>query len=248
MIKFGCKKIFNNTHNVLLSLSILVGPSDAFAEFHGTVAVTSNYVWRGISKSDSKFSYQANLDYEFDSGLYLGASAAKVDFADQGFKERAQFEIIPYIGWTISFTEEWRLDVQYSRYFYDGKIFGLNSDYNEFYAFLHYSDLFSLRTSFSENYYDRGHTSGDFEFTARYPITDWLQVSSGIGYSLTEEAIEYDYLYWNAGMSIFYKNFLLDLRYADANEIPPHISDELHYEEYTPELSETLYFSISVGF
>lgn len=37
------------------------------------------------------------------------------------------------------------MDLQYSRYFYDGLIFDKNADYNEFYLFLHYKGLLSAQ-------------------------------------------------------------------------------------------------------
>ncbi len=221
-----------------------------YAEVHGTASATSDYVWRGYSKSDGDFAFQLNLDYEHSSGFYVGTSASTVDFGDHGFTDSAQFEVTPYLGWSFSLSDEWRLDMQWTRYLYDGKIFGKNSDYNEFYWLLHYSDLFTGRVSFSENYYNRNHAAGYFELTGRYPLTDWLEFSSGVGYSLTKDAIEYDYLYWNTGLSVYYKHVVLDFRYLDAHitreEVLTHHPDSK--EEYPEAIDATFVFTITVGF
>lgn len=224
--------------------------SAGFAEIHGSATATSNYVWRGYSKSNDDFAYQANLDYEHSSGLYVGASASTVDFGDRGFSDRSHFEITPYLGWSFGFSDDWRMDLQWTRYLYDGKIYGQDSDYNEYYWLLHYSDLFTGRVSFSENFYNRNHAAADFEITGRYPLTDWLLFSSGAGYSLTKDSIEYDYLYWNAGLSAYYKIVVLDFRYMDAYHTRQAVLDDhKNYERQYPEaIDATFVFTITVGF
>lgn len=235
---------------VLYLHCILLYSSIGFAEIHGSATATSNYVWRGYSKSDGDFAFQVNLDYEHSSGFYVGTSASTVDFGDRGFSDRAQFEITPYLGWTFSLSDEWRMDLQWTRYLYDGKIFGEDSDYNEFYGLLHYRDLFTARVSFSENFYNRNHAAADFELTGRYPLTDWLEFSSGVGYSLTKDSIEYDYLYWNAGLSAYYKFVVLDFRYMDAHHTRQEVLDDhLDSEDQYPEaIDATFVFTITVGF
>lgn len=234
----------------VLYLSAILYSSAGLAEFSGSATITSNYVWRGYSKSDDDFAFQANLDYEHASGFYLGTSASTVDFGDSSFSDRARFEITPYAGWTFGLMDEWRLDLQWTRYLYDGKIFGEESDYNEFYGLIHYRDLFTGRVSFSENFYNRNHAAADFEMTGRYPVTDWLEFSSGIGYSLTKDSIEYDYLYWNAGLSAYYKFFALDFRYFDAHETREEIPENHpeHEEQYPETIDATFVFTITVGF
>jgi len=171
------------------------------AEFHGTLSFTTDYVWRGYSKTDGGPAGQANLDYEHAAGFFSGVSVSNVDFGDNDFQDEANVEIAPYLGWTFGFADDWRLDVQWTRYFYDGDIFGHHADYNEFNLLLHYLDLFTVRTSFSEDLYDQGHASGDYELTGRYPITDMFELSTSLGYSQVKKTLEYDYLYWNVGLT-----------------------------------------------
>jgi uncharacterized protein (TIGR02001 family) len=235
---------------LLCAILVLPYAGKIFADIHGAASVTSNYVGRGYSKSNDQFSYQANIDYEHKAGAYLGASMATVDFGDEGFADAARFEITPYLGWSFSLSENWRLDTQWSHYIYDGDIYGISSDYNEFYLFLHYRDIISLAVSFSEDYYDRGHPAGLFEMTGRYPITDFLEFSGSTGYTRTRKSIDYDYFYWNAGVTGFYKFVTLDLRYADAiTTASSHSHGDADYTSYYPEvLSATLFFSVAIGF
>ena len=45
------------------------------------VAVTSNYVWRGMTRSDDSTALQGGFDTKY-KGLYVGAWASNVDFAE----------------------------------------------------------------------------------------------------------------------------------------------------------------------
>jgi uncharacterized protein (TIGR02001 family) len=220
--------------------------SICLAEFHATFTATTDYISRGYSKSDGNFAAQANLDYEHSSGLYLGTSVVTVDFGDDTFSDRANVEITPYLGWTFKLTDDWRFDTQWTRYLYDGKIAGHNSDYNEFYLLLHYRDIFTARASFSEDFYNHGKFSGDYELTGRYPLTDSLEFSASIGYSQVEEVLEYDYLYWGVGLTYYYKFIALDFRYMDAIEATKELDNDWQYD---PEVIDPSFvFSISVGF
>lgn len=111
---------------------------------------------------------------------------------------------------------------------------------------LHYYDIFTAWASFSEDYYNQGHASGDYELTGRYPITDSFEFSTGIDYSQIQKTLEYDTLYWNVGLTYYTKFIALDLRYLDAT----HATEEVEPQwQYDPEvLDPSIVFSISVGF
>ena len=192
---------------------------------------------------------QASIDYEHSSGFFLGALASSVDFGDHGLTDRAHVEVVPYVGWTFPITDDWRADIQYQRYIYDGKIFNNESDYDEIYGFLHYRDMFSARVSFSPDYYNKEQPAADFGFIGRYPLTETLNLSAGIGYSLTRDVLEYDYLYWNVGVSWYHRYVALDLRYVQSaffNEM-----EELDKNPWLFEpgpLSPTIVFTVTFGF
>jgi uncharacterized protein (TIGR02001 family) len=239
---------------IFACLLVLLISFPSYAEIHGTVTGTTNYVWRMYSKSNNHPAIQGNLDFQHSSGLYIGASASnfnigKSELEDEVFPDSAQVEVTPYVGWSYKLADDWRVDMQYSHYFYDAPIYSLNGDYNEFYLFLHYKDLLSLQTSYIDNYYGIGKDSLFYELTGRYPLTDFLEFSSSMGYAQTENALDADYYYWNVGITGRYKFIALDLRYHDAREI--YFLDALG-ENISPDHPETLkamvVFSLSIGF
>ncbi len=61
-----------------LGLSVIAVPSIAQAGASANIGLTSNYYFRGIEQTESA-SASAGLDYEHDSGLYVGTWAADVE-------------------------------------------------------------------------------------------------------------------------------------------------------------------------
>jgi uncharacterized protein (TIGR02001 family) len=226
-------------------------PITSFADFHATLTGTTNNIGRWFTKSDNGFALIANMDYEHSSGLYAGTSVSNIDYENNESKGKAaHVEIIPYLGWSYKITDAWRLDTQWSRYLFDGDVFGHAADYNEFYLFLHYKDIFSGRISFAEDYYNLGAYSIDYELTGRYPFTDALEFSASFGYSQTKAALGSDYPYWNAGFTYSYKIISLDFRYMDATEtsIDEVVAEKKHDLYDPPLIDSTFVFSVSMGF
>lgn len=225
-------------------------PSPSCAELHATLTMTTNNVGRWFTKNHNNLALQANMDYQHSSGLFLGSSVSNIDYESKEQPESAHIEIIPYLGWNFKLSDQWRIDTQWSRYLYDGNIFGHQADYNEFYLFLHYKDIFSSRVSFAEDYYGLGHYAIDYELTGKYPLSDSFEFSASFGYSQTKAVLGSDYPYWNTGVTYFYKFLALDLRYMDATEtsINQAVVEKKH-ELYDPTLiNATIVFSISMGF
>lgn len=230
----------------LAGLLFFLDVNPSFADIHGIVTGSTNYVGRGYTKSNNGLAFQGNLDYQHSSGFYFGAFASSVNFGDRGYKNSAKVEFVPYLGVTHALAGNWQVEVQWARYLYDGKIFGRQADYNEFQFLLHYHDLLTVRASVSDDFYGQEKVTGDYEATIRFPITDYLEISSGIGYSQVEQVLEYDYLYWNAGFTARHKFIAADLRYMQSYEIT--VADETSWR-YDPEfLHPTVVFSLSVGF
>lgn len=224
----------------------------ACAEIHGTLTGTTNYVWRMYSKSRNDPAIQANLDYQHKSGFYTGVTTSSFNIGESevreglSFSNQARAEITPYLGWTFALPHDWRFDMQYSRYFYAGKMYEFSGDYNEFYLFLHYKDLFTAHVSVTDDFYGMGNEAWFFELTGRYPITDYLDFSSTAGYAHTANVISADYPYWNAGLTAHYKCLSFDFRYHESKEI--YFEQQSETPDHPDTLPATFVFSLSVGF
>jgi len=76
----------NNNKMVLFALtasSMMLSIGGAQAEVTANAAITSNYIFHGVTQSDSGPALQGGLDYGHESGLYLGTWASNVDIGDE---------------------------------------------------------------------------------------------------------------------------------------------------------------------
>lgn len=217
-----------------------------WAEGFGALAsFSTNYAYRGYSKSANHPTVRANLDYGHTSGFFVGSWVSWVDFEDDGYADRSYVEFYPYAGFHYRLADVWQIETSISRYLYSGRIDGKFSDYNEYGVAVHYSDLVSLRFDFANDAYHRGAGAENIEVTGRYPLFADVSLAVGLGYNNATPAVEYNTLYWNLGLTWFFKYGALDLRYADASEMAksnhPNVLD-------LPYLKQNFIFSLSVGF
>lgn len=72
----------------LLATTTLSFAGDDDNSFYGitpsaSVALTTDYIWRGVSQSNNDPAIQGSLDLSHESGIYVGAWASSVEFGDQ---------------------------------------------------------------------------------------------------------------------------------------------------------------------
>ena len=92
---------------VLMTASPLaISTAAAEVTFSGNVALTTDYVYRGISQTDEGAAIQGGFDLEHDSGFYAGVWASNLDFGDD-----ADIEIDYYVGVTGEFSNKLGWDV-----------------------------------------------------------------------------------------------------------------------------------------
>ena len=105
----------------LAGMSSLAAAEGSGFEFSGNVALTSDYVFRGISQNDEDMAIQGGFDVAHSSGFYAGIWASNVaDEFDDGEKwYDASIEVDTYIGWAGDVGPV-GLDVGYLHYEYPG--------------------------------------------------------------------------------------------------------------------------------
>ena len=106
------KKLF------FVSLVSLSGLSFGAVSLSGNVAVTTDYIWRGMTQNAEDPSVSGGFDLEDDSGFYLGMWAANV-LAAEG-SDTGSLELDGYLGFAGSFNDDAGYDVGYIAYTYPG--------------------------------------------------------------------------------------------------------------------------------
>ncbi|MDR4517715.1 MAG: TorF family putative porin [Nitrosomonas sp.] len=242
-------KAIHNLPLLLLFALLFFSTAVCHAELSASVTGSTDYFWRGYSKSDKKPFVQANIDYEFKTGFYLGSYFSSVNFADHDFANRSKLEFRPYFGYAHRLSKDWRFNVEWNRYLYDGNIFGRHADYNEFYFLTHFRDLLTVALAFSENSYNQKHMSFSYEMTGRYPITDLIEFSSTFGYNKQKKNLHYDYVYWTSGFTMhFSRNIGIDLRYYGSTHAATKAVLPQDWQFEPDGVGNRVLFSITFGF
>ncbi len=194
----------------IMVASILVASTGmAQAGVSGNIALTSDYVWRGISQSNDNVAVQGGFDYEHDSGAYAGIWASNVEFGGPGSIE-TDFKV----GFANS-VGDFSYDVWYLDYLYpnDAKL-----NFDEIGFSVGY-DLkvvsFSAGVSTNEIIVKNDDTGTYYEAGMDIPAGP-ITISTHIGkYDL--KAHTDDYLDWKIGASAEFAGFGFDLSYSDTD-------------------------------
>ena len=80
----------------ILATTLLAGAGVAQAELSANLGVASNYYFRGVTQTDDGAAVSGGIDFNHDSGFYLGTWMSNVDFGSSSPK--ADIEIDLYTG------------------------------------------------------------------------------------------------------------------------------------------------------
>ena len=163
------------------------------------LALTSDYVFRGITQTDFDPALQGGLDYSFgDTGLYVGAWASNVDFADS---EGPDIELDYYLGWNHDLSETLNLDLSLVRYSYMGEqeAYG-NIDYNEVIGALAYDEMLTFTVAYANDYSNSGYSSLYYNLAGSWDLGNDFAVNAGVGRTNFSDDVG-SYTDWNLGVS-----------------------------------------------
>lgn len=206
-------------------------PSVALAELSANIGVTSNYVWRGATQTQNGPAIQGGVDWEGESGLYLGTWVSNVNFGNViepgddvndisllSVRSGSEYEADFYIGWGFDFNEYVALDLGYVYYYYG--LNGSGSDFGEVYASASFL-WFEVGVNYTVNDQADGTTedgrpvdevapfvAGDFHFygAAAFEIVESWTLGLTIGqYNFTNDGAfmdaDYDYGYYQVDLT-----------------------------------------------
>lgn len=160
------------------------------AEFESNVALSNDYVWRGMTQTSEETAISGGFDISGENGLYFGTWASNVEFGDN-----AATELDWYAGYSNELESGVTYDVGYLAYTYPGE----NSlDFDEIYLGFGYSYFgvtFSLgqdsapdntEASFALGETGVSVTYGDYEDYGKYTLIsyDLPTAIAGLGISI----------------------------------------------------------------
>jgi len=213
----------------LLTLMALSVRCAAAAEFDvgGNLALTSNYIYRGVSESNGHPAVQADLHADLSGGTFLGAWAST---RDRALEPGAGYDLELYLGHRFDLTSEWNASVSArSRYPLGGRN-EPSDDYQELGAALTWLDRWSLSLAVlpSAVRYWRyirlsRSTAWAADTTGQWLIGGGLFVTAGAGYyraAGTGPGIRAanGYAYGNAGLALERRRWRADVGYFRAQD------------------------------
>lgn len=216
------------THPALALLAGMALSAEAMAQdtawsISGNVALTTDYVFRGIDQSDEKAALQGGIDLGHDSGFFAGAWGSSVDFNDG---DEASIELDLYAGFTLPVGGS-ELTGQVIYYAYPGA----EPDYDFVELAVGFDHDFgpaaiSLGLAWSPDYFAESGTGLYYSAGLSVPFgNSGFAADAGIGYQQIDDEAVFgtpDYVDYTIGISYSAGVFTGDLRWVgtdlDSNE------------------------------
>lgn len=183
------------------------------SNFSWNLALTSDYVFRGVSQTLREPALQGGLDYSFgDSGFYIGTWGSNVDFGDGG----PDLEVDTYVGWNADVSDSLNLDVMLTRYNYLGAESGYGDiDYNELIGTLTWNEMLAFQLAYTNDYVNTGESSTYVNVTGNWDLGNEFGLTAGIGRTDFEDSD--GYTDWTIGVNRQFGPVNAALNYYDTN-------------------------------
>ena len=186
------------------ALASTAQPARAEGSAGGHLAVTTDYVFRGISQTRGAAALQSDLHYAQADGWFLGAWVSTVDL-NRG--PGATVELNAYAGRSWPIAPPWNARIVAIHYAYPNDTAFLRYDYDELAASLTFRDRLTASVTWSPNTsrYSRYRVARDrtataYDLVGRWPIAGPWSVAGGIGYYDLDNLFGTGYRYWSASL------------------------------------------------
>lgn len=167
------------------------------------VALSSDYVVHGVSRSGGEPSAQAQMAWNGESGWIVGAWLATVNM-NPG--PGPTLEIDPYLARRFQWGNDWSLRADVTRYLFRRRLEWAPYDYTELRTGLSWRDTIDVAIAWAPDYSgfsrwgpSRHQSMFTYEGAARFPATRWLTFNGGLGYREMRDAYGAGYWYWSGG-------------------------------------------------
>ena len=213
------KLVMSGVSAAVLASSAVANVANA-GEIEANVALSTDYIFRGISQTDNDPAISGGFDYSFDSGFYLGIWASNVEFGD------ATTEIDVYGGYAFEAAEGVEFDLGYVYFVYPGESSTLN--YSEFTASVTFYEDLSFGLIYSPDYFGSDEDAILFNTDYSVGIAKNLSLDLHAGYISTDlddagDSVIFpgsdldDYVEWSIGLSTSAAGVDLSLTYHDTD-------------------------------
>ena len=180
---------------------------EAAAETTGSLALTSNYLFRGVTQTNDKPALQGGITWTHESGCYAGGWGSSISWlADGDPAVSSSVELDGFVGYSGTFgASDVGFDVGATYYAYPGKFpSGYNSpDTVELYAGLTYKALSAKYWHSTTDLFGSPDSSGsgNLDLGATVEVVPGLTFNAAIGKQWVNGHDGLDYAFWKLGAS-----------------------------------------------
>lgn len=108
----------------VLASAFLPAAGPAAAAVSGTLSLTNDYLFRGLSQTNQKPALQGGVEYAADSGIYAGVWGSNIswlsDYSSAALPISSSVELDGYLGWRGDIADGFKLDAGVYTYYYPG--------------------------------------------------------------------------------------------------------------------------------
>ncbi|STX27685.1 Bacterial protein of uncharacterised function (Gcw_chp) [Legionella beliardensis] len=182
----------------------------------GSAALLSNYVFRGITQTESLPAIQVEFTYTFPIGLYLTVWGSNAKFAETDIN----MEIDPFIGFYQEVNDDFNYDISYYKSFYPS---ASEFNYTEWIAVINYKFL-QTNLGFSNNVYNVHKIGYYYNGGINYTIPsrflfdfEGITLLALIGHYHLPKIADLSYNDYTLGLSKNFKNYNISFQWTTTN-------------------------------
>jgi uncharacterized protein (TIGR02001 family) len=201
------------------------GEEAAASPWSATLAVTSDYRFRGVSQTDEGVAFQGSIDFASETGFFAGVWASNIDFLDEASYD-SSIEVDLYAGYTFELSEATSLTGKFVYYAYpdaDAPTGFPDYDYYELIASLAHDfggASVAAEVAYSPDFFLEVGDAVALTGTITVPLCDklWffdggLAASGHLGGQWFDEPLLIDYTFYDLGLSASAGMFTVDVRW-----------------------------------
>ncbi|UXI69140.1 TorF family putative porin [Tahibacter amnicola] len=188
-------------------------------KFAFTAAITSDYVFRGVSQNQEDPAIQGGVTYSHESGFYAGVWGSAVDFTPDNadYDDGADMEVDTFIGYNWGINEDWKLDLQFIRYNYPGTEDGYDYDYNELLTKIIFKENYSLLVGYSNDVFATDETGIYYGLSGSWELPHEFILSATLGHYDLDDSYDHSYTETVLGVKRTWGHFTVALSYSDTS-------------------------------
>jgi uncharacterized protein (TIGR02001 family) len=208
---------------VSLSAALLMGGSRCLRAqgLGGSLDATTDYLVRGISRTDDHSALQLDVHYLDPSGFVADFFASNTQFDSSAPRDA---ELSTFLGYVWPEGRDWQGKVLVGNYSYPWNQAGSFYNYDEIAFEARYRDWLRVDIAFSPDtrryYYDRGTVRVQAEWaelSLQHPLIGKLSGTAGVGYYEMDGANATGYAYWSVGAGYDIASITLALSFIGAS-------------------------------